>query len=571
MTSKLKNLTKQITIAILIIAGIVLPIDAIAKVPVGVKVRNGDKPKGEFPIAPGQTIDESLSPADEQFDDDTYFDQYNLNWPGGDLTVTMDSSEFDEYLVVFEPPGEPDGTRHDVDAQVGTPPETLSLSNAPPGNYTIWANSFEPATGSYQISVGGCPIPDAPSNPSPSDNSTEIPTDVNLSWDAKSLSKVIYGSDDRMEVFEVEDPNLAQAADSIVVIVGLNDITDNENGTYTFSNQSFTDYVEESQGAQLCASEPYRLQPAPGSCTGFLVGPDLVVTAGHCMEGQGDCGSNAIVFGFDMVDANTPKLTVDSSEVYFCTEIVGRNFTDDGPDWAVIRLDRPVVGHTPLQIRREGQVSNNQDLVIIGHPVGLPKKVAGNANVRENNASSFFEANLDSYEGNSGAAVLNAQTLMVEGLLVRGERDFQLNGNCYESLRCPDDGCRGEDCTRTTEFDSLVPEMSTDTYTVFFGECGSLEELGTTNGTTWDLPELSNDQTYCWQIQITKMCGQSMMSPVWSFTTESSGPTPTPTNPGSTPVPTALDARADISGDGTIDADDLLILLDNWMRVIIGK
>ncbi|MCB9769146.1 MAG: trypsin-like peptidase domain-containing protein [Candidatus Omnitrophica bacterium] len=545
--------------------------------------------KGEFSINPGQSIDESLSSGDDQFDDDTYYDQYNLSWPGGDLSITMDSADFDEYLIVFEPPGYPDGNRVDVDSQTGTPAEVYQRSNAPQGSYTIWANSYEPSTGNYRISVSQsdaptltptptstpteCPTPSAPSNPSPADGSVAIPTDVNLSWSAKSIPKVIYGTDDRMEVYELQNPDLLAAADATMLIVGLSYLNDNQDGTYTIDNESFTDYIERRDGSPLCPDEPYRLQPVPGNCTGFLVGDDLVVTAGHCMEGSGDCGSNAFVFGFDMIDANTPRLTIDSSEIYYCTEIIDRAQSGTGPDWALVRLDRPVTGHKPLEIRRTGKIADGQGLVIMGHPVGLPKKIAGNAAVRSNSAGSYFVANLDSYSGNSGSPVFNAQDLVVEGVLVRGNNDFQLNGNCYESVRCSDTGCRGEDCTRTTEFASLVPELPNLTYTVFFGECGSLSELGSTTQPTWDLPMLNLGTNYCWQIQVTNGCGNSLLGPVWSFTTEGETPTETPTatptatEPGGTVTPT-VNVAADINGDKVIDSLDLIEVLDNWMRVV---
>ena len=47
---------------------------------------------------------------------------------------------------------------------------------------------------------------------------------------------------------------------------------------------------------------------------------------------------------------------------------------------------------------------------------------------------------------------------MVEGILVRGETDFDNINGSKRSNVCPDDKCRGEGCTRTTEFAHLVPE-----------------------------------------------------------------------------------------------------------------
>jgi len=51
---------------------------------------------------------------------------------------------------------------------------------------------------------------------------------------------------------------------------------------------------------------------------------------------------------------------------------------------------------------------------------------------------------------------LNSDTHEVEGILVRGEADFVQQGTCPVSLVCPTTGCRGEDCTRTTEFAQFI-------------------------------------------------------------------------------------------------------------------
>src|SRR5690606_7248906 len=117
-----------------------------------------------------------------------------------------------------------------------------------------------------------------------------------------------------------------------------------------------------------------------------------------------------------------------------------------GADYAVIELDRDVVGHTPLKIRRTGSVSVGDELVVIGHPAGLPVKVAGGANVRQLQQD-YFVANLDTFGGNSGSAVFNLSTGEVEGILVRGEVDFVTRNGCRISNTCADAGCRGEDVT----------------------------------------------------------------------------------------------------------------------------
>jgi V8-like Glu-specific endopeptidase len=89
--------------------------------------------------------------------------------------------------------------------------------------------------------------------------------------------------------------------------------------------------------------------------------------------------------------------------------------------------------------------------VVIGHPTGLPTKVSAGANVRSVN-DVYFVANLDTFGGNSGSAVFNAETGEIEGILVRGERDYRYNSarGCYVPNTCVNLGCRGEDSTLIT-------------------------------------------------------------------------------------------------------------------------
>lgn len=267
--------------------------------------------------------------------------------------------------------------------------------------------------------------------------------------------KVIYGTDDRLDIFDVTDGRHRAAADSVVMLMNASSITANANGTSTLTTQTFgTAY-------NLCANEPFRQQPIAGFCSGFLVDPSLVATAAHCVN---DTNLNNVrfVFGYQMRDANTAETTVPTTEIYRGIRIIGRTIGVDGSDWCVVQLDRPVLNHTPVRLRRSGTIAANDGVYVIGHPCGLPKKWAGGAAVRDNSHARYFVANLDTYGGNSGSPVFNATTHEVEGILVRGETDFVLNGTCRVSNVFPTNGGSGEDCTRVSEFAALVPRNQHD-------------------------------------------------------------------------------------------------------------
>jgi hypothetical protein len=265
--------------------------------------------------------------------------------------------------------------------------------------------------------------------------------------------KVIYGVDDRQDLFAVTDQKIRRDADCVAGLFRSNQVVDNGDGTVNVSTSNF------GVAFNLCASELFRDQPIGPSCSGFFVGKDLMVTAGHCVN-AGNVGSTWFVFGFRMKSATMPPDA--RLEAYLGKEIVARTLDPNGADYALVRLTRKVANHKAAKLRESGKIKSNQAVHVIGHPSGLPLKFAGGASVRDNAPSKFFVANLDTYGGNSGSPVFNSKTHKVEGILVRGETDFVSNGTCMVSKVCPSTGCRGEDCTRITELSDLIDDLLED-------------------------------------------------------------------------------------------------------------
>lgn len=266
---------------------------------------------------------------------------------------------------------------------------------------------------------------------------------------------VIYGSDGRQEVYQASEA-LKLLADSTVALIKNGDLTQQGASTLV-AGQTFA------QSYQLCSSEKFREQNTSAFCSGSLVGPDTVITAGHCITSQSDCVGTSFVFGFAVKSAGVLPTQVSSNEVYRCREIVHRVLQNTGEDYAVIKLDRAVTNHAALKVRRSGEASVGDPLLVIGHPVGLPTKITTGGKVRSTANSSYLVTNLDTYGGNSGSAVFNAQTLEIEGILVRGEQDFVSQGGCNISKVCSDDSCRGEDVTRISVLRQYIPQTNVPT------------------------------------------------------------------------------------------------------------
>ncbi|WII70990.1 serine protease [Bdellovibrio sp. 22V] len=251
--------------------------------------------------------------------------------------------------------------------------------------------------------------------------------------------KVIYGEDNRRDVYEVPRADIREIADSTVALIPTRDLSTQAGGLVKINSSQY------GVDMNLCSDEPFFDQPTAANCSGSLVGDDLIATAGHCVSNS-DCSKYAFVFGFKMNSAKSGPETVPASEVYNCKEIVAREFTGQ-QDYALVRLDRPVRGHRILSLQKT-PVQPGDAIYVVGHPSGLPTKVADGANVRAQQKG-YFQTNLDTYGGNSGSAVFNAETHEVVGILVRGAQDFTYDRarQCTTSNKCSNDGCRGEDVT----------------------------------------------------------------------------------------------------------------------------
>ena len=278
-----------------------------------------------------------------------------------------------------------------------------------------------------------------------------IPEDPGIGTASKP---VIYGDDDRVEYYQATAAQRG-AADSVFVVVDTSELSCS-GGDCTLLTVPYDDWFAEG----LCEDEAFRDQPTLGYCSAFLVGEDRIATAGHCVTSS-ECAHTAFVprFRVDFEGGSAPT-TIPEAEVLHCDSMVVRKYKRND-DYAVFTLTAPAVGLTPLCIRRSGTVAVGTDLVIIGHPYTLPQKIAGGAMV-QSNAKNFFNANLDDYGGNSGSPVFDAETMEVQGILVRGNTDyvFDYGGSCWRSNVCPDSGCPGfEEASHAKKIAGFVPSV----------------------------------------------------------------------------------------------------------------
>ena len=279
---------------------------------------------------------------------------------------------------------------------------------------------------------------------------------TDLRGDCGNIRQVAtYGQDNR-EDYCSQNVILRDLADSVAGLF-TDGSTEPARGEYVFGTRTLRDKYS------LSESQRFVNQPANTFCTGFLVGEDLIATAGHCVRDHhktdaaapkdhaGDCQENLskgrycedikFVFGFRKELGGWIPRSVPADNVYKCAQVVTHSFRG-GPDYAIVKLDRKVAGIRPLAINRKNAgLSARTPLLVIGHPSGIPLKLDGDArviaastDVYVNNAGMnmkwvdkgySFLTNLDTFHCNSGSPVFNLDTLLVEGILVSGDEDYE--------------------------------------------------------------------------------------------------------------------------------------------------
>jgi len=285
-------------------------------------------------------------------------------------------------------------------------------------------------------------------------------------FSAFALDKGIYGEDDRQDYFQVPG-EVQRLADSVVSLWQSTKV--NRTGdVFALTTRNF------GQSMSLCPTERFYDQPKGAFCSGALVGEDLIMTSGHCIADEAACADTKIVFGFNIrKEGEAAATTRPAGEVYGCKKIIESrlpapaNFVAKwigprwvGPDYALIQLDRKVSGHNPLPINRKQKLVKGGRLFAIGHPNGLPLKVADGAKIRNVSPKDFFMADLDTYEGNSGSPVFSAETGLIEGVLFDGGEDFvDPPVGCKHSYVAGQEQGEGEYVTRISVLAGLIPAV----------------------------------------------------------------------------------------------------------------
>lgn len=286
---------------------------------------------------------------------------------------------------------------------------------------------------------------------------------------------IINGDDGRIEAYQASTSILKRISDSTVAIFRNDELILRDRSVLLKKGETHGEYLN------LCSTERFTAQPRNAFCTGTLVGPDLILTAGHCVSDElakdlRFCQKKMrFVFNYKMKADETSVEDLSSNDVYGCKDIVAFNLEMQNDkkyvDFALIKLNRPVTGHVPLAIDRSTLPIDVQlKLVLTGYPGGLPQKIALGGTIKSSLLNQpYYTANLDSMGGNSGSPVFDEASGLIVGVLSgkvftkrsSGDMDFIASENleCLVENKKETQSTLGDVVTRISEVMPYLPEM----------------------------------------------------------------------------------------------------------------
>lgn len=240
----------------------------------------------------------------------------------------------------------------------------------------------------------------------------------------------ILGEDNRIAFEELQKFNPAILAEATATQLTAKYLTKIDDQTISYPTGKIQNQ---------CPGEKFSDYRTLGGCSGFLIAPNILVTAGHCNDySVPDCSDDAWLF-HHYYSPTESKAKLKKEDLFYCSKVLAYEHNQDA-DFAVLMLDRPVPNAKVLKVDSRDQSELNDPVAILGYPLGLPFTFTPGGRILTKNKS-YLQTDSDAFKNNSGSALVNMRTGLVEGILTNSKRGVTLNelDGCAESIHHPQD------------------------------------------------------------------------------------------------------------------------------------
>ncbi len=290
-----------------------------------------------------------------------------------------------------------------------------------------------------------------------------------------SSAGVIYGKDG-IEALEQSPQSLQDISYSIAAFVKNSRVQDELSSV----PRSINNYQSLQTGRKVIQTVPIHYisgkpfcdqsindERSYSDCTGILVGKKHLLTAGHCLRAKNKrfaqirCQSGKWIFESNSKrETSFGKFSVSNDDVYSCKNLLEFKNTDE-MDYALIELDREVVGRSPVRFMNPKLLEKGDELASLGHMYGMHMKSSLDGEYFGiSKSENIVRTKIDTFPGFSGGPVIDMRTMNVIGVHIAGlSKDLKFNvfQGCYEINKA----CRDADkCGESMAFNIYsVPEL----------------------------------------------------------------------------------------------------------------
>lgn len=236
----------------------------------------------------------------------------------------------------------------------------------------------------------------------------------------------IYGEDNRIEYYQTGNPKLQKLADAVAYQVERH----RELKGWKFFKK-WNLIMKPLHEKRICHDQKFSDQKAlRTNCTGVLVGPKTLLTAGNCIT-EHYCWNDLYywVFNYNLKSSDGFNHMHPRKDFYTCKKIIKRVYDpQNAKSYTLLELKKEVKGVTPVKLSDNSNLGIDDELITMGHVRGLPLKIAADTQVMDQNEELFI-LNSDISGESLGAPIFNAKTYELEGMMIYGSVNYDYQGS----------------------------------------------------------------------------------------------------------------------------------------------
>jgi hypothetical protein len=199
------------------------------------------------------------------------------------------------------------------------------------------------------------------------------------------------------------------------------------------------------------------------SCSGVLIGPDMVLTAKHCVPTAQECAQTRVLTQFrrENLKIRDGLLNWESRDFVSCRRLA---YVSPTLDFVIFQLSEPLRDREPLKLPARGTPLPNR-VWSTGYPIGVSEKITAGRVLAEQ--GEFAKAQMDTFAGSSGSGIFNPLNNDLVGLMLAGDPDFIENFSAQndsslwrcQKVKICEKECHGETFLRISAIQSELEKI----------------------------------------------------------------------------------------------------------------